>query len=210
MNPTVLVAAGAGAGCIAGVATALLPMSTRSFTQPVVPAHHRSDDVVAAFEQASRDVRAGHSPRVALTEALHHHPGVLPTVRARLDADETVADAIRDVHSSPDETLFVHALRVSMQTDAHPADVIDRAALIARERAAWRHERLSQAAQARLSARLLTMLPLVFAAWSTATSARVRDAVLHQPSVSACLVLGCVLNAVGWWWMRHLVRGGST
>jgi tight adherence protein B len=209
MNAAEIVVALAAAGTIAALASAWLPRPTRP---PLVTSPARramADDSVAAFEHAARDVRAGLSTRTALADSLRRHPGVLPGLRARLEADEPLAEAVHDLAATGDDELFVHALRVSLRTDAHPADVLDRAVLIVRERAAWRHERHSQAAQARLSARLLTLLPVGFALWSTATSARVRDAELHQPVVAVCLVLGLVLNLFGWWWMRHLVRGGD-
>ena len=168
----------------------------------------RRDDAVAAFEQAARDLRAGSSVRHAVLRALEHRPAVLPGLHRDLDSDRPLAESLDRVHPTGDTELFVHALHVMLRTDAEPAEVLDRAVLIARERRAWRAERQSQAAQARLSARLLTMLPLAFAVWSTATSGRVRDAELHQPVVAVCLVVGAALNAAGWWWMRRLVRGG--
>lgn len=209
MNAVVLLVACAGAAVTAAVVSGVLPRPGRVPIVTATSSGPASRDATAAFEQASRDLRAGLSSRHALSNALHRHPGVLPQLRQRLDADASLADALHQLDVEGDEQLFVRALQVSLRTDAHPADVMDRAALIVRERAAWRHERHSQAAQARLSARLLTLLPLAFAAWSTATSARVREAELHQPAVLVCLVLGGVLNLIGWWWMRHLVRGGS-
>lgn len=209
MSVVVALVGCASAAVTAAVVAAVLPRPARAPAVTAMSGGPSSRDATAAFEQASRDVRAGLSARHALVNALHRHPGVLPQLRQRLDADAPLADALHELDVEGDEQLFVRALQVSLRTDAHPADVMDRAALIVRERAAWRHERHSQAAQARLSARLLTLLPLAFAAWSTATSARVREAELHQPVVLVCLVLGGVLNLIGWWWMRHLVRGGS-
>jgi tight adherence protein B len=204
-----VVVACAGTVVAAALVAAVLPRPARALAPTAASGGPASRDAVAAFEQASRDLRAGRSARHALVDALHRHPGVLPVLRQRLDADMPLHDALHELDVDGDEQLFVRALQVSLRTDAHPADVLDRAALIVRERAAWRHERHSQAAQARLSARLLTLLPVAFAAWSTATSARVRDAQLHQPVVLVCLLLGGALNLIGWWWMRHLVRGGS-
>jgi len=67
--------------------------------------------------------------------------------------------------------------------------------------------RVIQSAQARLSARVLTLLPVAFAGWGIATDSRVRAAYAMSPLPGACTACGLLLDLAGWWWMRRLVRG---
>jgi tight adherence protein B len=63
---------------------------------------------------------------------------------------------------------------------------------------------LAQAAQARLSAHVLTVVPLAMLLLLLLIDADVRAAL--QTSIGAlCVVIGFVLNAVGWKWMRHII-----
>jgi Flp pilus assembly protein TadB len=80
---------------------------------------------------------------------------------------------------------------------------------VVRERQAWRAERHAQAAQARLSARMLTVLPLVVAGWGLVSGPRARQTYVESPATSVFAGLGVALNLVGWMWMRRLVRGPS-
>jgi tight adherence protein B len=86
------------------------------------------------------------------------------------------------------------------------APALDAAATVLRDRAAVAADTLVHSAQARLSARILTVVPLGFAAWGVATSPRTRDAVLHSTLGAACAVAGIALNLAGWRWMRACLR----
>jgi tight adherence protein B len=78
-------------------------------------------------------------------------------------------------------------------------------ATLLHERAAVRAEALAHAAQARLSARVLTAVPVVFAAWNLTTSTTFRRAVC-TPAGAVAAVAGAALSAVGWWWMQRVVQ----
>jgi Flp pilus assembly protein TadB len=69
---------------------------------------------------------------------------------------------------------------------------------------ALRAEAEVHSAQARLSARVLTAVPVGFCCWTVATSSAVRAA-WFGPLGAVCAVSGGLLNLAGWWWMRHLV-----
>jgi Flp pilus assembly protein TadB len=88
--------------------------------------------------------------------------------------------------------------------------VLEQAGGVLRERRAWQYERHAQAAQARLSARVLTWLPMAFAAWGIATSGRVRAAYSATPLTVWCTSAGIALNIVGWWWMRRIITGAPS
>ena len=84
------------------------------------------------------------------------------------------------------------------------ASTLDAASALLRERAAIRAEAHAYSAQARLSARVLTAVPLVFAAWSLGSSRSFRSAVLSQFGL-ASTAAGALCNLAGWWWMRQIV-----
>ena len=86
---------------------------------------------------------------------------------------------------------------------------IDAAASVLRERDAVAADARAHSAQARLSARVLTVVPLAFAAWSAATDERVRHTYLATSVGALCIAAGLALNTVGWWWMRRIVRAGG-
>ena len=101
---------------------------------------------------------------------------------------------------------MLQTLRAAHAAGGSGIDALERAAAVLRERRAWRHERRAQSAQARLSARLLTLLPPVFAAWGVAADGRVRTAYGASPLPAVCVLFGLALNLAGWWWMRQLVQ----
>jgi tight adherence protein B len=88
------------------------------------------------------------------------------------------------------------------------APAIDRVATTLRQRAADRDDRRVQAAQARLSAHVMTAVPIVMLALLVASDGDVR-AILATPIGAACVALGLSLNATGWLWMRRIVGAGA-
>ena len=75
-----------------------------------------------------------------------------------------------------------------------------------RAREAVLAEQRAHSAQARLSARVLTMLPIGFGGWTVLTTPTVQHFFL-TPVGLICLLLGLGLNAGGWLLMRRVSRG---
>lgn len=100
--------------------------------------------------------------------------------------------------------LAVAVIAAAAEVGGSAAPAIDRVASTLRLRAADRDERRAQAAQARLSAHVMTAVPLVMLALLVASDGDVR-AVLSTPVGLGCVVAGLALNATGWFWMRHIV-----
>jgi Flp pilus assembly protein TadB len=189
------------------------PAADRSGAAGRVTASSRAspsvDDCINTVEQVARELRSGSSAGAALAAALSAHPTVLVDVRRHLDQGATVrlvADRVRA--STAHERLVLQAVRVGQRAGGSGAGVFERAAEVLREHQAWAHERRSLTAQARLSARVLTALPIVFACWSIAADDSVRQAYLTSPLPALSATAGAALNLVGWWWMRRLVRVG--
>lgn len=162
----------------------------------------------AVLDTAAREVRSGSSVGLALRAALTQHTSILPELTERLRRGEPVAGAADGTLSRhPAEAVLLQTVRTAVRTGGPVADTFDRGAEVLRERVAWANERRAHGAQARLSATLLTLVPVGFAALGFVASARVRTAYSEVPATVPLTVLGVLVNAAGWSWMRRLIRG---
>ena len=101
------------------------------------------------------------------------------------------------------------ALTVIRSCAAHggpAAEPLDRTAATLRGRAADQADRHTQSAQARLSATVMTTLPLCMLGLLLLTSGPVRGFVGSPPGIVAVAV-GAALNGAGWKWMQRLIDG---
>ena len=154
----------------------------------------------------SNEVRTGSSLTAAVPNALDrsHTRGRVLTPGATLASIETVAAT-----PDPEEAVVLQALRAAHALGGPVAATLDAAAGLLRERAVIHSEALAFSAQARLSARVLTGVPLCFAAWSAASSRTFGAAVLSPVGMSST-VLGGMCNLLGWWWMRRIVSKAAS
>ena len=123
-----------------------------------------------------------------------------------LDRGVRLADALTVSSSSPHLNLAITVARACAVNGGPPAEPLDRAAATLRGRAADAAERRTQSAQARLSAVVMTVLPVAMLALLLATSSTTRAAATSGPGFVA-IVVGGVLNIAGWRWMRRIVAG---
>jgi hypothetical protein len=170
-------------------ATALRPRAVRSVAASRAAGRRRAPAPTTAgradlLDRMAAELRSGRS---------------LAAVRAE-HAAELTGDA-----THPDQAVVLQAVRCASDLGGHTAAVLQSAAAVLRERAAIADEAAAHSAQARLSARVLTAVPLLFAGWSVATSASFRTALL-SPAGSVAALAGCACSAVGGAWMRRLVR----
>ena len=172
-------------------------------------------DLAASLEEVARRVRAGASIGAALAEtAVEVRHGFVPDVAGRISAGLSFADAVEDVvragGSRPaqdeDRRLAGAVLSAAHRAGGPGAAAIDRAAATVRERAAIHADRRAHAAQARLSARILSLLPVGFTSWTVLTDRRVAHFLLTTAPGAGCLVTGGALAALGWRWMQRLVE----
>ena len=147
----------------------------------------------AAFlDTTSTEVRSGSSLIAALAHARSRHP----TLAARVFSFHGNAD--------PDLAVVAQSVSTALELGGPVAATLHHGAALLRERAAQRAEAMAYSAQARLSAKVLTAVPLVFTAWSAATSATFRRVITGSTGLTAA-VAGLACNALGWWWMRHII-----
>ena len=166
----------------------------------------RGTNLVALLHQMAGDVASGSSVTSALDRAVEHYPTSLPpgVTLHHGGGDLREARPAGGTHST-DQAFVLDAIVLAHSSAGSAAAVLERAATIMREREAFADERWAQAAQARLSARVLTVLPIAFAMWGATTSSRVRMAYVASPITWWLVLAGAILNGGGWWWMRHTI-----
>ncbi len=158
------------------------------------------DALAPMLDDVARQTRSGRSVPAARAAAL--------TGRAELAAWFPQRGA-PDPVLPPEAALASRALGVAAASPSNAADTCERAARAIRDRRAIAAERAAQSAPARLSARVMTVLPLGVAAWSVVVDADVRAVLLTTPLGWGCLAGGLGLNLAGRWWTHRLVTGGS-
>jgi tight adherence protein B len=123
----------------------------------------------------------------------------------------TLADALGDLADDgpASATGLVAPVLVACAELGGPAALpLERVAATLHARSAEHAERRANSAQARLSARVLTTVPLGTLALLAVAEPTVRASLTSELGV-VCVGLGGVLNLAGWFWMRRLVGGSS-
>lgn len=194
---------------IAARASCRLRSPTRSASPQSTAVGRRSrshpPDYAGLLDGISRRVRSGSSLTSATIDAIDRS-SPLRVVLDRLDAGASLAVALTIVAMDDDDlALTVQALSATAHLGGPIAATLDEAAAVLRERAAARAERRAQGSQARLSARVLTIVPLGFALWSAAASQRTRDVYISTAAGGVCAICGLALNLAGWRWMRRII-----
>ena len=168
------------------------------------------------LEHVARLVRSGQALGAALGDVAgeRRHVSLLGSIAARRSTGGSLLEAITgagralsgaSAAAQADRRLVIAVLTAVVDAGGPGTAALDRAADTIRERDAIRNERIAHAAQARLSAQILSFLPLVFTGWTTMTDDRVARFLLATPLGAACLATGVALDLVGWRWMHRLV-----
>ncbi len=177
----------------------------RSATTRRRPEAEPIDDYAALLDALARQVRSGSTLASAIVDLVDGFP-MFAEIPRRLDAGTSLARALEGVEPrDADSALTLQALSATSHLGGPIAATLDEAAAVLRGRAAARAERWAHGAQARLSARVLTIVPLGFAGWSALASQRTRAVYLSSSAGGVCALLGLVLNLAGWRWMKKLI-----
>lgn len=170
--------------------------------------HHSADhtpDYASMLDAIARQVRSGSSLTAAIVDEVDGS-SPLAAISGPLSAGGSLVDVLAEVvPSNPDLALAVQALSATAHLGGPIAATLDEAAAVLRERAAARAERRAHASQARLSARVLTIVPLGFAAWSAVASHSTRQIYISTFAGGICASSGLALNVLGWQWMRRII-----
>jgi tight adherence protein B len=169
-------------------------------------------DVADWCDALARRIRSGSTVGAALGSVV---PTDAVTARATgpmrlaFDRGRSAGDALTLVgRAGPHLHLAIAVLGTVARLGGPSAQAIDAVAVTLRQRADDDDARAVQAAQARLSAHVMTALPLLMLGLFVTGDPDVRST-MTTPVGALCLVFGLGLNASGWWWMRRIVRGAS-
>lgn len=158
----------------------------------------------------ARSIRAGDTARSAIAMLPDDRDVARATssFRSRLERGAALADAAVDLDGIAEEphlAMAVSVIGATSRLGEVRADPYDRVAAALRMRDADRQERAVHSAQAAMSARVLTALPVAMLALLVATDGGVRSA-LAEPLGATLVAIGALFNAAGWLWMRKIVR----
>jgi tight adherence protein B len=163
-------------------------------------------DYACILDAIARQVRSGASLTSAVVDETDLSTPLAVVVDRLADGGSLTEALAVVVPRHADVALTVQALSATAHLGGPVAATLDEAAAVLRERAAARAERRAHGAQARLSARVLTIVPLVFAAWSAVASQRTRDVYVSEVAGGVCALCGLALNIVGWKWMKRIIE----
>jgi Flp pilus assembly protein TadB len=185
---------------------------------------HPSPSATARWcDELSRRVRGGSTLVDAITQTIPDDPrleAATDAIRLRLERGVNLTDALATAGDSAEHRTIgprrrrdaVHvrlALSVIAAAATHggsTGQALDHVGAALRLRAADEQERAAHSAQARLSANVLTAVPLGFLVLMVVLDRSVRD-VIASPVGIAIVMVGITLDGVGWLWMRSIVGG---
>lgn len=162
--------------------------------------------LAAWCDAVASEVRTGAALSGALRSVPAPRGSALATVGAQLERGRPLADVSPCCTPNDDERAALAMLAALAEYGGPAGQPLDRLAATLRRRAADASERSVHSSQARLSARVMTLLPTAVLVVLLTTSASVRHVTL-TPVGLAAIVSGGGLNLVGWLWMRRLIGG---
>jgi Flp pilus assembly protein TadB len=177
--------------------------------------------VAAWCDAISRRLRAGDTLRTAFEAERPDDRALLARtepLRRSLGHGATVADAITAtmpgsvsarVSHDPHLELLCSVVAATADFGGSAAAPIDRVGATLRLRNADGQEREAQSAQARLSAHVLTVVPLAVLALLAGTDADVRQFSTGGLGLTV-IASGLALNLTGWWWMKRIVTAEAS
>jgi tight adherence protein B len=170
------------------------------------------DSNLAAFLDAvARGVRSGGSLPVAIDEASRSVRGAVAAdarrVAVSVSRGRPLPVALDDWvqhRSSGSVRLTAGALALAVDTGGPPARVVEEVAAALRSRQQVDAEARALAAQARLSAMVVGVAPIAFAALTCLTDRRNAHLLFGTPIGVGCVTVGLCLDATGALWMRRI------
>lgn len=173
-------------------------------------------DVPVLLEAAARSLRAGAGLHAAVADGARAVRGPvadeLRDVTTKTARGEPLADALgewKQASKVPGARLAVHALSVAADIGGPQAAAIDGVAVTLRQRLAVRAEAWALGAQARMSAFVIALAPIVFGVLASLADPQHAASLLRTPLGLVLLVVGLALDAVGAVWMSRLARIGG-
>ena len=168
-----------------------------------------ADEVADWCDVVARSLRSGSSLSAAVAAgAATESPMsvIVAPVVGWVGRGDSLVDALdrTGVDAVTAAGLAFTVLRSCARFGGPAAAPLERAATTLRARDAVAAEQLAQSAQARLSARVLTLVPVALLVLLSTTDPTVRSAITTPAGISV-VTLGGLLNAVGALWMRRII-----
>lgn len=181
---------------------------TTSTTTPVPQTPLAITDFLDAI---ARDVRSGFSLASSFVQCSDQQsddnhwsqPVAQQCLRGVVLADALVECALPTW--TPEIRFASRALAVASAGGAGVAPALEHSASVLREQQGLMLDRDVQAAQAQLSTKVLTWLPIAVFAWIAITDPIARSFLLSTPVGMCCVATGITLNVAGRKWMSRVV-----
>lgn len=169
---------------------------------------HQTGDIAAWCDRLARSVRGGNPLSIAIrsVDAPVTAAEQFDEIALALERGVPLERAATVTNAHPDVALVLTVIRACATTGGPAAEPLDRAAGALRARAAESADRRIQSEQSRLSAVVMTVLPIAMLLILVATSPPVRHVVL-SPVGLVLVGSGSLLNLGGWTWMRRIISG---
>jgi tight adherence protein B len=163
------------------------------------------------LDAIARDVRSGFSLASSFVQCSDQQsddnhwsqPVAQQCLRGVVLADALVECALPTW--TPEIRFASRTLAVASAGGAGVAPALEHSASVLREQQGLMLDRDVQAAQAQLSTKVLTWLPIAVFAWITITDPIARMFLLSTPVGMCCVATGITLNISGRKWMSHVV-----
>ena len=163
------------------------------------------------LDAIARDVRSGFSLASSFVQCSDQQtddnhwsqPVAQQCLRGVVLADALVECALPTW--TPEIRFASRALAVASAGGAGVAPALEHSASVLREQQGLMLDRDVQAAQAQLSTKVLTWLPIAVFAWIAITDPIARMFLLSTPVGMCCVATGITLNISGRKWMSHVV-----
>ena len=163
------------------------------------------------LDAIARDVRSGFSLASSFVQCSdqqldNNHwsqPVAQQCLRGVVLADALVECALPTW--TPESRFASRTLAVASAGGAGVAPALEHSASVLREQQGLMLDRDVQAAQAQLSTKVLTWLPIAVFAWIAITDPIARSFLLSTPAGMCCVATGITLNVAGRKWMSRVV-----
>jgi len=176
---------------------------------------HSENSAVLDFstfcESLARATRSGTAPHDALLTSLQRHPFqhpcwlvLLDDVTAMRSCESALATARESAQPDSNDAQCISLLQSAMVHGNFVPSALDHGSSVLRDHAACNAELAVAASQAQLSAQLLSALPFLLLGGAILVSSQFRSS-LWSPIVLCPLLVGVVLNRIGWRWITSLI-----
>ena len=209
------IAAGPVPALVLGIFVAGLQSQVRRWNQRAV-ARRVEAELPAVLHDVARRLRAGDQSGLAFAEELDATKGAVrgSYAAAMLMRGEPLAEAIALWHDEvaralPSNVLddLVHVVAVSERVGGLRASAVEAVAELASERRALAQETAAQASQAKASATVMTIAPLVFSAQMVLRDPVASRLLLHTPVGWVLISTGLSFDVAAWLWIRRAAGG---